>query len=324
MYDFITIGGAVCDVYFDIAKGKIINNKEDILEQKLFCFEYGAKYNIDKSIITFGGGAANIAVALSRLGFKAAIIAAIGDDQFSKNILENFKKEKVETAYCQKIKNEKSGMSLIITLPRTKDRIIFSARNSNDYLMIKSKQLTALKKAKSIYLTSLTCKKWQDIFNKVFNIRKEIFWNPGHMQLHFGIDKLKKYLVKTKVFIVNQDEAIELIVSNNPNFKNHKNKNLTNIKNLLKIIKKYGPGIVVITSGKKGVDVYDGIKFYHSNIKKEKKLVDVAGVGDAFGASFAAGLKIYNNNIKKAMELGVKNTALVVAHRGAQQGLLKL
>jgi sugar/nucleoside kinase (ribokinase family) len=79
---------------------------------------------------------------------------------------------------------------------------------------------------------------------------------------------------------------------------------------------------VVVTSGKKGADVYDGECFYHQNILKEKKRINTLGVGDAFSSSFIAGLELYKNDIKKSMRLGLKSTASVVAHEGAQTGLL--
>ena len=90
----------------------------------------------------------------------------------------------------------------------------------------------------------------------------------------------------------------------------------------MRIIKDYGPKITVITSGRFGADVYDGEKFYHQDILKEKKRVDTTGVGDAFGSTFTAGLKLFNGDIQKAMHLAVRNTASVIGKQGAQNGLL--
>jgi len=48
----------------------LIDNKQDILRQKLLAFEYGAKINSEKVVHGFGGGAANTAVSFASLGLS--------------------------------------------------------------------------------------------------------------------------------------------------------------------------------------------------------------------------------------------------------------
>jgi sugar/nucleoside kinase (ribokinase family) len=93
--------------------------------------------------------------------------------------------------------------------------------------------------------------------------------------------------------------------------------------NLLKIIKSFGPQIVLITLGEEGVAAYDGKKIYQRAIIKEKKRVDTTGVGDIFNSSFSAGLTFYQD-IDRALDLSLKNTAAKISHLGAQNGLLKI
>jgi sugar/nucleoside kinase (ribokinase family) len=319
-YDIITIGGATEDITFYTHEGILIDNKKDILRQRLLAFEYGAKMKIDKSYSTFGGGAANGAVNLAGLGFRVASLIAIGDDERGKRVLANLKKHKVETKLAQKIKGIETGFSFILINP---EKIVFSDRAANSELRIKNYELRSLKNTKWVFITSLSGK-WQEVLTKVFSVKGlKVAWNPGHVQLNGGIKKLKKFIAKTDVFFVNKDEAIELVVSD-PKYKNKSRKFLNNMKELLKIIKFWGPEIVVITNGKYGADAYDGKKFYHQDILKEKKRVDTTGVGDAFNSSFVAGLEIYKGDIAKAMHLGIRNTASVIAEQGAQNGLLKL
>jgi len=118
---------------------------------------------------------------------------------------------------------------------------------------------------------------------------------------------------------VNKDEAMELALSGGC----AKDK-IQNTKDLLQYLKAMGPEIILVTSGQQGADVYDGQKFYHQDILKEKKRVDTTGVGDAFGSSFVAGLELYEGDIKKALYLGAKNTASVIGQQGAQNGLIKM
>ncbi|MFH1427823.1 MAG: carbohydrate kinase family protein [Patescibacteria group bacterium] len=321
-YDIITIGGATEDITFYTKEGILIDNKKDVLRQKLLAFEYGAKVRVDESHSTFGGGAANTAVSFSRLGFRAAAIISIGQDLRGKRIIENLKKQKVNVNLVQRCKNLETGFSFLLVGP-SNEHVVFSNRAANQELKINNYELKMLKNTKWAYLTSLTGK-WQDVLNKVIIINNiKIAWNPGHIQLKASRNILGKYLKKTTVLFVNKDEAIELVISDKK-YKNKDLKFLDKVNNLLKILKSWGPEIVVITSGKQGADAYNGISFYHQDILKEKKRVDTTGVGDAFGSSFIAGLELYHGDIAKAMKLGVKNTASVIAQQGAQNGLIKM
>lgn len=320
-YNFITIGGATEDITFFTREGQLIDNGKDILRQNLLAFEYGTKIKIDRSISTFGGGAANAAVCFSRLGFSASALIAVGDDSRGQNIIANLKNEKVDTSLVEKFKDEQSGFSFILT-GTDNEHIVFSSRGANSRLSIKDSQLKILNNAKRLYVTSLSGK-WQDALKKIFSVKgAKITWNPGHIQLNSGVGVLGKYLKKTEVLIINKDEAIELVVSSKA-YRDKPNEYLNNVENLIKIIKTWGPSIVIVTNGKYGAHAYDGKKVYYQGILKEKKRINTTGVGDAFGSTFTAGLEIFKGDIKKAMQLAVRNSASIVAHFGAQTGLLK-
>ena len=109
-YDIITIGGAVEDITFYTNEGMVIDNSQDILRQRLLAFEYGAKIRVKDAHSTFGGGATNVSVSASRLGFNTACFCAVGDDDRGKKIIENLKNYKVDTRFIQKIKHEKEFM----------------------------------------------------------------------------------------------------------------------------------------------------------------------------------------------------------------------
>jgi ribokinase len=318
-YDVITLGGATEDITFYTKEGTLIDNKDDILQQKLLAFEYGAKLKIDHAYSTFGGGASNAAVCLAYLGFKVAAMIAIGEDNRGKSILENFQKKKVSTVLVQKIKGVESGFSLLLAGP-SNEHIVFSNRASNKFLTVGDKEKKELAQGEWIYMTSLSGK-WREVLAQVFSVRgPKIVWNPGHIQLHTGVKVIGKYLRKVEILVVNKDEATELVVSDTK-FKDKGNEFLEDMKNLLVTIKNWGPKIVVITNGKYGADAYDGLKFYHQNIIKERKRIDTTGVGDCFGSTFVAGMKMFKGDIVKTMFICAKNTAGVISEQGAQNGL---
>lgn len=319
-YDFVTIGGSTEDITFYTHEGVLIDNKKDILKQKLLAFEYGAKIRIDESYSSFGGGASNSAVNLSGLGFKTGVLVAIGLDNRGKSMLNNFRQNNVDLALVKKLKFSESGFSFILVGPNN-EHIVFSNRASNKSLEIQPGDLKKLKKSKWAYITSLHGD-WPGNLKKVFSVKNlKIAWNPGHEQIVAGYDKLKDFLERTFVLAFNKDEAIEL-VSTHPDYKNRKKAFFNNTANLLRALKKMGPQIVVITRGKNGANCYDGKNFYHQDAFEKKKIVDTTGVGDAFNSSFVAGLEIYDGNVQKALKLGAKNSASVISKQGAQNGLI--
>ena len=319
-YDIITIGGATEDITFYTNEGVLIDNKKDLIRQRLLAFEYGAKIKIDKSFSHFGGGAANAAVSLAGFGFKTAALIARGDDSRGERILKNLTSRRVDISLAQKIKNSASGFSFLLVGPQN-EHIVFSNRAANDELRITNYELRILNNTKWIYLTSLSGA-WKANLDKIFSAKGiKIAWNPGHRQILTGLKTIGKYFAKTEVLLVNKDEAIELVMSD----KKYVCKGrafFNEVKNLLKILHSYGARIVIITKGRYGADAWDGNKFYFQPVIKEKKRLDTTGVGDAFGSSFVAGLAAYQGNIKKALLLGARNTASVISQPGAQNGLL--
>jgi len=318
-FEFITIGGSTEDITVYTREGLIINNPDDILQQRLIAFEFGAKLKVDRAYTTYGGGAANAAVCLAKLGFKVGAMVAVGQDDRGERVKKNFQKYKVDISVTQRIKDFDTGFSFLL-VGQEHEHVVFSNRAANSRLSIGNREMKAINNADWIYMTSLSGH-WQPVLAQVFKGRAKVAWNPGHIQLHAGFSAIGKFLKRTSLLTVNKDEAIELVVTN-PKYKNSDKKFLNNVRNLLKVINEYGPKIVVITKGKDGADAYDGGKFYHQDILRERRRMDTTGVGDAFGSTLTAGLKMFDGDIQKAMHMSVINTASVISLQGAQNGLL--
>lgn len=323
-YEFITIGGTTRDISFFTDQGVRIHNSRDVRRQHMLGFENGAKIKVDKFFYSYGGGAANAAVNFTNLGFKTACLATTGRNGNGHLIIANLKAHGVDTKFVKISEGEESGSSFILISPDG-ERIIFAQRGSNTKLTITEKHLAAIKQAKNIYIASLAGD-WKNNLRKIFSVvgknGPQVFWNPGMTQFASGVEVLSPFLKKVKVLAANKDEAIELVLSSNKN-RNLKKEWLNKTDNLIKILKSFGPEIVVITLGGEGVMAYDGKKIYRHAVLKEKKRVDTTGVGDIFNSSFAAGLELYKGNIDRALNLGLRNTAAKIGHLGAQNGLLK-
>jgi sugar/nucleoside kinase (ribokinase family) len=318
--NFLTIGGLTEDIVFFTDEGILIDNKGDLLRQKLLCFEQGAKIGVKDFGYYFGGGSANTAVNLSNLGFNVSCLAKIGDDSRGLKVLDNLKKKGICSEYIERDKKRATGFSFILN--NKKDRIIFTYRGSNDNLMIRDKHKKIINKADWVYLTSLP-DKYKESLKTIFSCQAKVAWNPGLNQLSEGPEKISSFLKKTEFFMVNKDEALE-ILKKSKDFKSRSDRFLNNPINAIKILKNFGSKKVILTDGVNGAYFYDGENLHHQKIIRGKKRTDTTGVGDAFNSTVVALMNIFPGDYKKAMFMGVKNTASVVSSSGAQNGLLPL
>ena len=306
-FDIIAIGGATRDIMFYSGEGELIKTG-NLTKQKLLAFEYGAKILADKLFFSFGGGAANAAVEFANLGLKAAIVCRVGEDDNGKLILKNFVERHVATDFVKMDKKSATGFSVILTADNiAKEHVAFLHRGANENLSALDLPFAGAK-AKWLYISSLPKAGWEGVMLSAEKSGAKIAWNPGSRQLS-EIIKLKKYLPKTEILIMNRDEAEEF-------------RKLKDIKGLLKHIWGLGPKIAVITDGEKGAYAFDGKKYYFMKAKATKP-ADTVGVGDAFGSAFTSAI-FYGKNIRQALEWGIKNSASTIAKVGAQNGLLNL
>jgi sugar/nucleoside kinase (ribokinase family) len=323
-YDFIAVGGLVEDITFATDEGVLIDNPKDFSRQRLVGFEYGAKISI-KDVEHFpGGGANNAAVCLARLGFKVALLGAVGEDESGKSLIKNLVENNVDTRLVRVIKGGETGFTFVVKTENN-EHVAFVYRGANSLLEVTKIEAHMLTYAKWLYVASLSGE-WERVLDKVFGVKDALIaWNPGNAQLAAGAGRLGKYLKKTAVLLVNKDEAIELVISIGK-YKKESDKFFKDSKNLLTVLKELGPDGVVITDGNNGADYYDGEVFYHCNSLRvpANKIADTTGVGDTFCSTFIAGLEMYEGDYKKAMKLAMKNAAANLREPGAQNGLVSI
>lgn len=317
MYDIIAIGGAMRDIIFYTDEGLIRDNPKDPLVQKLIAFELGAKVYIKEVYFETGGGANNTATGFSKLGLKTGVVLRVGQDREGDALIKEMKKQGLDTRLVQQDKNISTGFSFILSLTRKNVHTIFAYRGANDYLRLPSKILNSLS-TKWLYISSLSCPDWQDVLHKIFELKNKsnlsIAWNPANVQLRAGYKKLSKYLKRTNVLIINEDEARELVLSK-------KKFNKLTVHQLLKEIYQMGVKVIAITVGPRGAYAYDGQKIYYQR-EMPAKVINSTGAGDAFSAGCVASLVYQPKNIQQALRWGVANSTSVIKTIGAHKGLL--
>lgn len=320
-FDFLTIGGATRDIMFNVGNGEAVEDK-NLKKRNLLAFKLGAKIAVPKVYLTLGGGAANTAVALAKLGFRVATILRVGQDDEAEAMLKQLYQQGIDTRFVQIDDQLPTGFSVILmpsgAIDEARQYVAFLYRSANENLAVSHWQWRSVK-PRWVYVTSLPEKNWQAIMENVSLIvkkrRAKLVWNPGSRQLKQA-KLMKKFLPLAEVLILNREEAAKLLAK----LKDHRP---ANTKVLLKDLRQLGSKIVVVTNGAKGADAFDGKDFYHQKALPAKVL-DTTGVGDAFGTGFVAGLIYYRYDLVQALYLGAKNSAVAISEVGAQKGLLTL
>ena len=148
----------------------------------------------------------------------------------------------------------------------------------------------------------------KDIVNSAKKNKTKIAVNLGNSQL--SLSNIKNILKNIDILILNQEEASTL--ANVPYLKKEE---------ILKKIRSFYNGIVVMTMGPLGVSVLDNNFLYNAGTIPAK-VIDRTGAGDAFGSGFVYQY-IISKDIVKAIQFGTANSAGILPFWGAKTGLLK-
>ena len=308
MHDIITFGSATRDLFIKSKGFKTLKHKSFITGQGL-CFGLGSKIQIDDIFFATGGGGTNTAATFAKQGFKTAYIGKIGDDPGGRAIKEELKALKVQD-FASVDKDKKTPYSIIFTEKDGRTILVYHGASHE----LRKEEIPFNKlKTKWFYIASLSgnsAKCFDPIIEFAKRDKVKVALNPGRTQLKFPLKKAKKILSQVDILILNQEEAA--ILSRSPYYKE---------KDILKKLKDWTKGIVVITKGPRGVLVFDGKNIYQAGIFKEKKYIDRTGAGDAFGSGFVAGF-MRTGKVEEAIRLGSANGTSMVEYIGAKNGIL--
>ncbi|MEM0480836.1 MAG: carbohydrate kinase family protein [Candidatus Aenigmatarchaeota archaeon] len=266
---FLTIGSAVVDIIAYI--------EEDVAEKEFFKIRIGSKYNLNVFRFDIGGSALNVAITLSRLGNKTSILTKVGNDYYSRKIIEVLKKEKVGTKY---IKREKTLSDFSIVLMHKGERSILVSHTVSKKFKEKDIKKEIIKNFDVIISTSIFSLEAEKIYSKISEYcekhEKFFVFNPS-------ITVLRKFdlsFLKGNIIILNEEEAKSLTKENN--LKKAAKKMLENFE------------IVVITLGKKGSMLFTKKEQYYQEAYKVG-IVSTLGAGDSFTAGFTHYFFKYKN-----------------------------
>lgn len=327
MFDVITIGSATIDIFVECDDANIVSVSTKSTKSEFLSYPYGAKLEVTKFCSDVGGGSINTGLNFSNLGFSTSVICKIGDDVYSKGILDILEKSKLNLSNIIQDKSVSTGFSIIL-LSFQGDRTVLAQRGANATLKKSEINFDAIKQAKFLYIAPLSGESNKILTSIVEFAEKndvKVCFNAGTTSLRRGFEYIKKIIDTAEVVIMNKEEASMCTkIEIRPDTNTEKFSDALihpDIKKMLKKLKVIGKQIIVITDGRYGAYAFDG-KIYYQCPSFPASVVSTLGAGDSFASTFCASLDRTNFDIGKSLMFASVNSASVVSNFGASEGFL--
>ena len=311
--DYACLGDVTRDVFFFINEANISCdlNKENC---KL-TLNYGEKIPVEKIGQSVGGNAANVSAGLAKLGIKAKLVTAFGDDDRSVIIKRELLEGGVDLENSITEPGRESNLSGIIVFKGERTILTYHADRPDPDFRLPS--------AKFFYITSSSGRSSESLYQKVLAYKTshqeaEIAFNPSTSDLRHGLEYLPNVLKSVNVLLLNWEEAEILIgkeYSKNPDKKN------ANAKTMLKETSLLGPTFVAVTDGAGGSYSFFNDTYFYTPPSPHAPF-ETTGAGDAFSSGFLGSLFYSHSDVKTAIAWGAVNAGSVITKIGGQAGLL--
>lgn len=255
------------------------------------------------------GSAANLAVAMSKLGVQPTLMSWLGNDSVGRQSLTFLRQFGIDMSGV--VMGRQSRTNYHYVLRHGAERTILASYENFDYdwhnpvcqpdwlvLSMISDQSWDLHEAMLDYLDN--------------NSEVKLAFQPGAVHLKWGIEKLARVYGRSEVVIMNIDEA--MLVTG---------RKARNAPALLRAISKLGAKMVILTDGPNGSYAFDGHEVLEiPSYPDPEKPVDRTGAGDAFAATLIAELS-KGKSLGEALLRAPINSMSVVQQIGSQSGLLE-
>ena len=272
--------------------------------------DYDADNSCNKYSRYFGGSPANITMNIKRLGGNPIITASVGNDRLGEFLINNLKKNNINTEFINKVNNSTS----MVLVTKSKETPLPIFYRSADYNLEYNEDIgSILKNSKIVHFSCwpISQKKSRKVIEKVIEEARKnnvlIGFDPNYHEMiweegHDGIEYIKNLIGKLDIIKPSEVDAERIFGPDTP--ENHVDKFI-----------QCGAKLVIMTLGKDGAIVSNGtetIKF--KTLATE--VVDTTGAGDAFWGGFYTALTS-NYPLKEALNIGFATSAFKLKNVGA-------
>jgi ribokinase len=252
-----------------------------------------------------GGSAANTIVALSRLGVDTSFVGLVGTDEEGVRILEEFRKEGLET----RIRKEAGYTGAAIGfIDAQGERALYIYPGVNDRLGMEHIDIALINNARFLHTSSFVNTKQLELQCELARrIQSKLSFSPGMLCFKYELNDLVELIARSEVLFISASELKSLIKSEDYE------KGATNLLNL-------GAKNVCVTLGESGCYVANSTGESHLIDAYPTDVVDTTGAGDAFAAGFLYGL-LHEKGLYESGKTGNLVASFCIREYGCRKGL---
>jgi len=253
-----------------------------------------------------GGSAANTIVALSRLGVDAGFVGIVGTDEEGELILEEFRKEGVET----RLRKEEGYTGAAIAFVDARgERALYILPGVNDRVCIEDIDMEFVDNARFLHTSSFVSKEQLEMQCELAKrIKSKLSFSPGMLCFKYELEDLVELIERSEVVFLSIRELKSLSIKREDYEKG------------AELLLNIGAKIVCVTLGEKGCYVADSTGESHLIDAYSTDVVDTTGAGDAFAAGFLFGL-LHEKGIYESGKTGNLVASFCIREYGCRKGL---
>jgi ribokinase len=257
---------------------------------------------------TCGGSAANTVVGLARLGCKVGFIGKVANDREGKMLLEEFRREGVNTRGVAVAKRGRSG-TVMGFVDENGERALYIDPGANDQVGFSEKIKRYVSHTLFLHLTSFVGEESFQTQKRILRAIPDdvmVSFDPGALYARKGLAALGSIVERSHVLMPNAGE-LELLTG------------MADYRRGAEAMLGKGVKVVAVKLGSRGCYVTDG-KRSHNVEAFKVSVVDTTGAGDAFCAGFLYGL-IKHKSLEECGRIGNFVASRCTTKMGARVGL---
>ena len=275
----------------------------------------------DKYLKLPGGTGANVAVALSRLGVRSALVTKLGNDPLAPFLADILEREKVDTQHVYFSKRHKTGL-IIVSVDSTGERHFDHMVKPSADSQMKNSEMPAFERDDWLCVSAFIFAHRASREASLFAIKqaktagsvvcvdaniRDGMWDDESLLVPTTLEALKT----ADIAKMSEDELLLLT-------------NADSIEEGIKEVRQWPAKIKVITRAEKGAVLLAEQSEFHIE-GYNVPVVDMTGAGDAFIAAFISKLMPLatwtDDQLLEAVEFANACGALVVGKKGAMSAL---
>lgn len=246
-----------------------------------------------------GGKGANQAVAMARLGASVTMFGCVGDDQFGKNLVDNFQKEGILTKYINEIENCSTGIAFITVGENDNTIVVVAGANAKvDKAYIDSIKDELLQHELVVLQNEIPMSTVEYVIELCSENNIPVILNPA------PACKLSEQVIEKVAYLTPNEHEVKLIFEGLP---------------LEDVLKQY-PEKLIVTQGSKGVTVCKKDGTIVTIPARKAKVADTTGAGDTLNGAFAVQIA-KKREIEEALLYANVAASLSTEKFGAQGGM---